>query len=672
MLWAAEKFKPKVPVSTVEWLTSEFHLPEAGAHLSGLYDFWYTPYFLGVAAALDDPVVHEVDLQKAAQIGWTYFLVGYIGKRADTDPCPIIILFAKEKDGKAFHDEKLVPTIETTPKLNELIDVSVSRKSGNRWDFKSFPQGYLKLVGSNSPGNVKSTSSVGVGVVEEPDDTSDDVKAQGTAMGLLDERLKRYPGSIMIVGGTPTLKSISKIEKRISRSDARELPIVCHDCGQSHVLDWANVYWDGKDDEPDFDSGTGEITRERHEVYGYSDPDSAVYRCPYCRSDWDDDRRQRNIRDTVFSAVEAGDPNAGWKPTKPFHGIAGFTELSELYTCLPGTSLSDVVRDYLEAEHDFEQGDESGRIEFVNQKLGRTYEYASDAPEIDTLIERGEGYEELTVPERAWILTAGVDVQHNRFACEIWAHGPGNESWLVYWGEIYAKSKVTDPKDPVWDELDKLLFTPRRHALGFAVKMSAVTIDASDGQTSEEVYAWVRKRQHLGVMAGKGHSQDYGNKEIFTLPRKVDHKSKTQAAKHGLRVYMIGTHKAKDLLIGPNGRITLTGSGPGRMHWYKGVGREFFEQLLGEVKAPSRKHQGKLIWQPKAGVRQEGLDTAVYSTHAAYSLKLHIWGQQRWDEVIHGLMQSDMFDDIEQDVGSVVNQEEKEIDLAAIGRELNG
>lgn len=673
MLRISEIFTPKAKYSTADWISSEFHLPEGGAHLSGQYDFYYTPYFLGVAAALDDPSVNEVDLMKAAQVGWTYFLIGYICKRIDTDPCPIMVLFAKEKDGKAFHDEKLVTTVQATPSVNRLMDIAVSRKSGNRWDFKAFPRGYLKLVGSNSPGNVKSTSSVGVGVVEEPDDTSENVKEQGNAIGLLGERLKRYPGSKLIVGGTPTLKGISKTEKRINQSDARVLPVTCHECGESHVLDWDNVYWDGRDGQPACDRATGEIPIAKHEVYGFSDPDSAVYRCPHCQAEWDDYQRQKNIRDTVFNAAAAGDPHYGWKATKPFHGAAGFRELSELYTCLPGTTLADVVRDYLNAEHLLEQGDESERIKFENQKLGRAYEYATNAPEIEELIARSEDYEELTVPEGAWVLTAGVDVQHNRLACTIWGHGPGGEMWLVYWGELYAKRRVTDPKDPVWDELHKLLFTPRRQALGFAISVSAVSIDASDGSTSEEVYSWVRPRQRHGVMAIKGASHDYGNKEIFTLPRRVDHKSKTKAARHGLQVYMVGTHKAKDLLIGNNGRITLLGSGPGRLHWYKGVRSDFFEQLLSEVKAPSRANRGKLVWQPKAGVRQEGLDCTVYALHAGYAIKLHLWGQQKWDEVIRGLMQSDLFD-VSQATNDqpLVIETKPAIDLAALARELNG
>ena len=127
-------------------------------------------------------------------------------------------------------------------------------------------------MGSNSPGNVKTTSKVGVGIVEEPDDTQDNVAGQGDAIGLLEERLKRYIGSKLIVGGTPAVKGLSKTESRLNNTDKRILPIKCHDCGESHPLSWANVVWDQ------------DVRTVAHPIYGKDDPESAVYTCPHCGS----------------------------------------------------------------------------------------------------------------------------------------------------------------------------------------------------------------------------------------------------------------------------------------------------------------------------------------------------------------------------------------------------
>lgn len=650
---------------TAEWISSEFYLPSEAGPLHGLYDFYYTPYFLGVAAALDDPAVQEVDLMKAAQIGWTYFLLGFIFKQVINRPCPIMILFAKEGDGKSLHDEKLVPSALANPAVAKLMDVSTAKKSGNRWNHKSFAGGFLKLVASNSPGNVKSTSAVGLAVVEEPDDTSDDVKGQGDAIGLLEERIKRYPGAKMLVGGTPSLKGLSKTEQRLEQTDCRVLPVVCHECGEAHVLDFQYISWLQADEDA-----------QPHEVYGYALPETAVYACPHCGSTWDDHQRKENVRNTVMTAVERGDPLCGWTPTKPFYGRAGFVELNELYACLPGTTLSGIVREQLAAEKLAESGDLKLLIKFVNQKQGRAYEYRSDLPDADKLAERAEDYAELVVPAGGLVLTLTVDVQHDRLAVIVRAWGRGEESWLVLWTELAAQTGTSDKNDPVWAELDRLLFATYQHVRGYRLRISAASIDTSDGQTSDAAYHYVRtRRARLGnkLLAIKG--SQVIDAEILTAPRKIDLNAKaTKASKYGLQVYMVGVNEAKDLLAE---RLKLTGHGPGRMHTYKGVRADYHVQLCGEVKAPSRKHAGKKVWQQKSGAAVEAWDCEGYAIHLARFLRLHLKSPADWDAIEGGLMQADLLAEDEAPDESAAPAApaapaRNKPSLADIGRLMNG
>lgn len=674
MLEAAARFNPPRQIPTAEYLESEFYLPPEAGVLHGLYEFYYTPYFLGVAAALDDPETTEVDLMKAAQIGWTYFMIGVIFKAITGKPMPIMALFAKEADGKAFHDEKLVPTALANAAVGRLMDVTTAKKAGNRWNHKSFPGGFLKLVASNSPGNVKSTSSVGLAIVEEPDDTSDDVKGQGDSIGLLEERLKRYPGAKMLVGGTPALKGLSKTEQRLKQTDMRVLPIACHDCGEKHVLDFDHIHWHSAD--PD--------ATQPHDVYGFALPDTAYYACPHCGSIWDDYQRKENIRGTVFRALEKGDPLRGWTRTQPFNGKAGFLELNELYACLPGTTLAGIVREQLAAEKLAESGDTSALIKFYNQKRGRPYEYQSDVPDADKLRERCEDYPELIVPPGGLVLLMTVDVQHNRLAIIIRAHGRHEETWLTLWTEVSAATGTADKSDPVWKELDRYLFGTYRHAKGYNLTLAAASIDSSDGSTSDAVYHYVRTRaKRFGkLLAIKGSSVI--DSEILTAPRKIDlNAPATKAAKYGLKVYQVGVTKAKDLV---HGRLKLTGTGPGRMHTYKDVRSDYFEQILGEIKAPSRKHGGKKIYQPRAGVAHEVLDCEAYQIHLARFLRLHLKSTADWDAIEAELMQPDLLS--QADVQPITNIAEPEqattqasttspaasshTDLAALGRMMNG
>ena len=91
------------------------------------------------------------------------------------------------------------------------------------------------------------------------------------------------------------------------------------------------------------------------------------------------------------------------------------------------------------------------------------------------------------------------------------------------------------------------------------------------------------------------------------------------------------------------GRLSLRGSGPGRMHWYQDVRDDYYEQLTGVIKAPSARFSGKLIWHDKPGQPVEAADCEIYALHAAYSLRLHTWKNDRWDEYESQLKQGDMF-----------------------------
>ena len=181
-------------MGTTEWAEAFRGMSAKSTATPGKYNAGLTPWIRGIHAALDDPAVRRVVAQKSAQVAWTDgVLLNYIGRRIDIDPCPMIVMFAKEGGAKEFNDEKLTPMIEATPHLMEKIPIASRRDKNNRWNFKGFPGGFLKLVGSNSPSSVKSTPAPVV-CVEEPDDCNTNIKEQGDTITLLIERTKTFAG----------------------------------------------------------------------------------------------------------------------------------------------------------------------------------------------------------------------------------------------------------------------------------------------------------------------------------------------------------------------------------------------------------------------------------------------------------------------------------------------
>lgn len=565
--------------------------------------------------AIDDPTVKKVVAMKSAQVAWTDgVILNYIGKNVDVSPCPMIVMFAKEKAAKEFSKEKLLPMVEVTPSVAEKMSVNSRKDSDNTWDFKSFPGGFLKLVGSNSPSSVKSTPAPVV-AVEEPDDCNDNVRDQGDTITLLEERVKTYPNSKVIFGGTPTIKGISRIDAAYQASDKRVFLVPCKHCDESHVLAWANVVYT-------------EDAMLNHEVYGKVVLESARYACPHCGGLWTDSEKKLIVM------------KGEWVATAPFYGVAGFY-INELYSPFPGSTLTELLKKYLNAQHLLEQGDDTKMRAFRNSSEGLPYEYKSELPTSDKLSERAEDYEEKTVPWGGMVLTAGVDVQHNRLAIVIRAWGRGNESWLVYWGEIHGQTLIENAG--AWIDLDALLTSEFIHASGNTMTIRAASIDSSDGVATDAVYAYVRKRISRNYMAIKGASeQGKVSREIFAKPTtSVDSDKKHKPHPSGVRPYIVGTQRAKDLIIG--GRLGLTGQGAGRLHWYKSVRPDYWDQLTSEIKAPHKTIKNHKTWQKKSGVRNEALDCEVYALHAAMSLKVHLLKPGHWDAIEKQLRQRQIF-----------------------------
>ena len=582
---------------------------------------------------------------KAAQVLWTTALLAYIFKRVSRDPCVILGMFASDSAGKKFALEKAAPIGKATTEVASKIDFSTSRKKGNTIQRKEFDGGFLQLFGSNAVSNVKSTTAHFV-FVEEPDDANENVGNQGDSIKLLFERTKRVRRPKKILGGTPSVKGFSRVAEYIELSDKRVLPVQCHDCGEKHVLDFD--YLTGYEAE---EGARGEL----HPIFGLNRPENTVYACPHCGSAWDDFQRKENIRTTVREAIEAGDPLCGWEITVPDRKVAGFTRLNELYSCLPGAGHVGLIQDQLEAEHYAKLGDNTKKIVFINSKRGEAYEYQDGRKDAETLRELAAADPESQrlekiCPENAYLVTIGIDVQDNRLAIVIRGHGRARRSWNMFADEIYASKTTINDQDPVWSELDSIVFAPFEREGGGSIYAAGITIDTG-GHATDAAYEWVISRQKkypsVKIMAGKGSSSQT-DPPVFVHPpasKSITHKNpnkRTKADAKGVKVHIIGTNKAKDYL---SDQMALNTKGEGRFHYHHKdrMRHDYFDQMLAESKIPGR--TGRPTWKQKSGCPCEFWDCEVYAEHAARALRVHLKTDAEWDDLEIEIKQSDLFVD---------------------------
>lgn len=592
------------------------------------YSLENAPAARGVLAACSDRRVRRVVAQKSAQWTWTSGVVcNVLAYHVHWSPCVQVVMFPREKSAKDFDAEKFSPMVRATPVLAKRIKLK-SRSDGNSATRKHYPGGLIKLVASNSPSDVKSTSAK-VRIVEEPDDTNKDVRGQGNSITLLRERGKTIRDSFELIGGTPTAKDASEIEAEMRTTDQRRFLAPCHHCGESHEVEWAHVVIPGFSLRPE-DLAAPDIDARypSREVYGRARWEEAYYVCPHCGGLWSDDERIANIRQAA-----AVPPLYGWVPTAN-SADAGFY-CNELQSVFDGSRVPVLAEKYLVAWDLLEQGDDTKMIAFQNSTRGMTWEFKGELPEEDSLRARAEPYAEWTCPAGGMVPLMAVDVQHDRLAVTVWVIGRGEEMWLAWWGELYGQTIV--PHAGAWLELEQMLPRKVRHASGAELAILAVGVDCGDGNTSEASYAFVRKHQRAGrdVIALKGANDDQGKVEIWTPPKAIDPNNRaTKASRHGVQIHIVGGARALDLILGTSkdaGRIRLEGSGPGRMHWYESVRPDFYEQILSEIKIPNRNNPRIKTWKKRTDRNNEALDCTKYVVYLCRHTKLHLRTKARWD-----------------------------------------
>ena len=623
------ELEPPTPMSIIDWAETHRILSREEANdYAGKYSLENTPALRGILAECDPKRNRRVAVQKAAQQGYTAGVVcNVLGYHVHWEPCVQVVMFPREKSAKDFDAEKFSPMVRATPVLAKCIRLK-SRTDGNSTTRKHYPGGLAKFVASNSPSDVKSTSAK-IRIVEEPDDTNKDVKGQGNAIALLRERGKTIRNSFELIGGTPTAKGASEIEKEMRTTDQRRFMAPCHHCGERHEVEWAHVVIPGQnltDDELAADDIDARYPRR--DVFGRARHEEAFYICPHCGGLWSDDERIANIRAAARVA-----PFYGWEPTAE-SSDPGFY-CNDLQSVFDGSRIPVLAEKYLRAQHLMEQGDPTEMVAFWNSTRGLCWEYKGELPEEDELRQRAEKYAEWSVPAGGLVALLTIDVQHDRLALTCWVVGRGEEMWLAYWGEIYGQTVVAH--QGAWVELEQLLGKQVRTAFGGALSIAAVAIDCSDGQTSEASYSFVRKhhRRDRPVLALKGASDDTGRVEIWTPPKPIDPNFKaTKASRFGVQIHIVGTAKAKDLILGwstEGGRVRLSGNGAGRMHWYAGVREDFYEQMLSEIKIPGRPNPRIRTWKARTDRRNEALDCTVYAVYLSRHLRLHLRRPGQWD-----------------------------------------
>ena len=510
--------------------------------------------------AISDPHVTEVVIMSSAQVGKTEIINNLVGYHIDQDPAPIMVIQPTLSMAEAWSKDRLAPMLRDTPCLQGKVADPRTRDSGNTTLHKIFPGGHITMAGANSAANLASRP-IRVILCDEVDRYPVSAGTEGDPILLAKKRSVTFWNRKFILASTPTIKGASRIEVAFNESDQRHYHVPCEDCGHFQTLKWNNVNFD-KDD-----------------------PDSAVYTCEECGSQWDDSRRLR--------AISQGE----WRSEKEFKGVAGFY-LNALYS--PWMMLADGVKEFLEAR----KQPSTLRV-WVNTYLGETWEEQGERVDEHDLYGRREDYIN-ALPDQIVIVTAGVDVQDDRLECEIVGWGRNEESWSLDYRVYYG-----DPSGgQVWADLDSGLSQTWMTENGKELGVRSACID-SGGHHTQSVYSYVRPREGRRIFAIKGVGGEA--KPLISRP--------TMNNIGRVKLFPVGVDTAKETVYS---RFKITQAGPGYCHFPEHYDQEYFRQLSAEQQV-KRYHKGFLRreWQ-KIRPRNEALDCRIYAMAALAILNLDV------------------------------------------------
>lgn len=614
-------FRKPERLSTREYAEKYRWLSNEVTAKPGKMDCMETPFMLYPMECMDDVDIKVIVAMKSAQIAWSETTNNYLAKRMHLDPQNIIIAFPRMESAKKYSREKIKPLIKSSPELLERIG-NPDRCS---YKFFKFMGGWLSLVTARSTEDLKS-SSVPIIFVEEPDGLQDDVGNQGDALDLLMQRQKTFPERKLIYGGTPTDAGFSRVANAYKQSNQMVFLVPCRSCGTLQEFDFKQLKCDPYQG------------RFIHEIYGKWNPETAYYECVHCAAIWDDGDRKKSV-------IEALNFNKlGWTALRPDEtDIYGFA-FCELMSSFSASTHYELMKKKIKAEIALTKGEEGLMKSFTNNSMGRAYEAKNTGIELEELKKKRLNYPEWIAPVGVLAITAGIDVQHNRFAVILRGWGRNNCSWLIGWTEIFGN--VKDPDDPVWDRLTELVTTPIEFALPRAdgtkltLEIDSRSIDSSDGGTSELVYAWVNAMLEEGyhTMAVKGASDTNFNAEIYVEPGGDDSPDgkalrASLASRMGVNVFIFGAHKAHEEILR---RLALNGVRDRYFHCETAYGN-YEEQILSCVK---RIVAGNKIvaFDLKPGHRKEAIDCEKMVLHSAYWAGYRHYTETHWNEIEKSLM----------------------------------
>lgn len=526
---------------------------------------WITdraPYQREIMDCVTETDVQDVVVMTSSQVGKTEMLLNIAAYFIDYDPSPMMIVQPTEALAQTFSKDRLQPMVRDTPKLAGKISDAKSRDSDNTILHKKFSGGHVTMIGANAPSNLASRP-IRVVLCDEVDRYPASAGTEGDVITLVEKRTNNFWNRKKVKFSTPTIKGKSKIEREYLQGSMGEWCVPCPCCGTYQPYNWGRINF--KD---------------------------ATMECENCHE--------------AFTKSEWAEGTGMWIHKFPENLKRSF-HLNEMAS--PWRRWEEIIEDFKKANKELK---ENGNVEelkaFINTALGEPWEIKGKTADENTLLERREEYK-AELPNGVVLLTAGVDVQDNRFEIEVVGWRKGYESYGILYKTIFC-----DPgKESSWSTLEEFLETEFHFENGNGLLIAATCVDTG-GHHTDDCYKWLKVME-------KKQKRIYGIKGMGGAGISLIHRE-SRNTKNKVRIIILGVDSGKEKILS---RLSVAEPGPGYCHFpsNKELGyNETYIKGLNSEQLVTRivKGRPKSEWVKKSGTRNEPLDVRNYATAAAEML----------------------------------------------------
>lgn len=570
--------KPSSEIPVSEWaakyrVMTAFDSPAAGQKFSNDR----VPYLRRLMDWFSDPKIRMIVFKAGTQIGKTNAMMNMLGWSMAERPGPIMLALPTSESVERFSATRIDPMVKASPALKGL--------KSKKWKIseKHYSGGVLYLASAQSSAQL-SSSSVEVVFADELKDWPVSLTA-GDPVKYLIDRTKTFPQTKKIIMVSSPSVEDSPIAKYHASCEAQaQYFVACPHCNEKFTLEFEHLKF-GEEDFP-FD-----VTEKDDPEYWIQARKHAYYQCEFCEGKITDFDKPKMLR------------KGEWLMSDKSEVPDGISSIGVRLNSLNSLDLKfgDIAYEFLECRLD--------RTKFKNFKTGwLAQEWTEDSLGVNSeeLKKNVCDLEPVVVPQDAIALTAGIDVQRNRFYFSVWAWDRAGNGWMIHYGTLQT-----------YDEVKDLVFKNEYPIKGSTETMGIwrASIDTGGnfkqneegelfGQT-EATYNFIRNEGRGKIFGIKGMSHKAGGMRVKMSM--LDKAPSGRAMPGGLALYMLNVDDFKDTLFW---RLDREEGEDQRLLFHCDVGDDWFKHLTAEQKRVDK--NGKWEWV-KVRKRNDYLDTAVYN-----------------------------------------------------------